>query len=152
MLHAKRWRWIDASLLHEVPEEGRAQEPEADHNEEQEACDSGRVPNVWHEGIQNRQGLEPAGSNNWSSVEAGYSAGDASPLFLASQELFNLVRYRPPMAPADSTLPAFLTPTDGLGIVCPEPFEAPPCAGYQADRLQYVAMRSTRCWVNRAEG
>ena len=45
------------SLLREVQEEGRDQDSEADHHEEQAPRDQGRMPEVPNHGIPHRQSL-----------------------------------------------------------------------------------------------
>jgi len=45
----------DDRILHEVPEKGGDQESQEDHHEEQEAGDSGRMPEVQHQGVPHRR-------------------------------------------------------------------------------------------------
>jgi len=45
----------NASILYEVPEEGRDQEPKVDNNEEWAPSNSGQLPKLQHQGISNRQ-------------------------------------------------------------------------------------------------
>ncbi len=47
-----------ASILYEVPEKGRNQEPRTNQDEEQEACHQGCMPQMRNQGIQDRKGLE----------------------------------------------------------------------------------------------
>jgi hypothetical protein len=58
MLRLKNRRSINASILYEVPEEGRNQGPQIHKNEEWEACHQRHVPEVRNQGIQDRKGLE----------------------------------------------------------------------------------------------
>ena len=51
-----------ASVLYEVPHEGGDQEPEVDQDEERQARDSGRLPEVRHQSVQNRQRVENVAS------------------------------------------------------------------------------------------
>ena len=55
----QKWRWVNASLLYEVPGQSGNQGPEIYHDEEQEAGYSGCMPQVRHQGFQNWEGLEP---------------------------------------------------------------------------------------------
>ncbi len=51
-------RYIDGSILHEVPGQEGNQEAEEDHHEERETSDKRCLFQVWNEGIQNREELE----------------------------------------------------------------------------------------------
>jgi cation transport regulator ChaC len=44
----------NAGILYEVQEKGRDQEPTVYHNEEQEACHSRYMPDLWNQGVPNR--------------------------------------------------------------------------------------------------
>ena len=57
MLSGKTGEVTYASILHEVPEEGGDPEPETDQDEEWQAGHTGRVPEVRHQGVPNREGI-----------------------------------------------------------------------------------------------
>ena len=72
-----------ASVLYEVPRQERDQEPQEHRHEEQETGNPGRLPDLWHQGVQNRQ----VGLLSLSRTElrrAGYShLGVSSPFVLS---------------------------------------------------------------------
>ena len=45
----------NASVLYEVPRQERDQEPQEHRHEEQATGNPGHLPDLWHQGIQNRQ-------------------------------------------------------------------------------------------------
>ena len=46
-----------ADVLRAAPRQERDQEPQEHRHEEQETGNSGRLPDLWHQGISNRQEL-----------------------------------------------------------------------------------------------
>ena len=48
------WRWTYASILYEMPNEGRDQESAENNNEKQEAGYKGRMFQVRYQGVQDR--------------------------------------------------------------------------------------------------
>jgi hypothetical protein len=50
------------SLLHEVSEEERNKEPEASNAQEPQTGNTGCLPGMWHQGIQNREALNSDGN------------------------------------------------------------------------------------------
>ena len=80
-----------ASVLHEVPRQERDQEPQEHCHEEQATGNSGRLSDLWHEGISNRQ----VGLLSVSRTEprrAGYSpSGDVQPFRFASDQHFKFM-------------------------------------------------------------
>ena len=46
-----------AGLLREVPHQEGNEEPKEHHHEERQTGNPGRMPDLWHEDVQNRQGL-----------------------------------------------------------------------------------------------
>ena len=76
-------RFEYAGLLREVPCQEGNERRQKHHHEERQAGNSGRMPDLWHENVQNRQGLGLLRHSPTELRKAGYSRyRDVQPFIL----------------------------------------------------------------------
>ena len=91
-------RFEYAGLLREVPCQEGNKRCQKHHHEERQAGNSGRMPDLWHENVQNRQGLGRLRHSPAQLKRAGYPwYWDVQPFYFANHTFQAFVTQQSPL-------------------------------------------------------